>query len=78
MLLLYKIDNDKEQREADEQANQDRIVIYNEIIDVLKSILFIITNKDKASRKSPKLFEEPKTPGSPVSEEFNIEKIMYE
>ena len=59
VLKMYKIDNDKEEREQEEQLNQDRIVIYNEVIDVLKSLLFIVVKADQASlNKSGKLFED--------------------
>ena len=72
VLKLYKIDNDKEQREADEQTNQDRIVIYNEIIDVMKSILFTITQIDQPIQKrKPHIFCGDKDTNT------NLESIMY-
>ena len=73
-----KIDNDKEEREAEEQANQDKIVIYNEIIDVMKSLLFIIARKDQQTRKkTPKLFAESKADFLETPK-FTLEKVMYE
>jgi len=41
ILCDYKLDDDQQVKMEAEDAKQDKIVIYNEIINVLKSILFI-------------------------------------
>lgn len=51
ILKDYKIDNMKEKKanQNEESLKQDQIVIYNEIIDVMRSILFIINKEDQRS-----------------------------
>lgn len=52
ILYDYKLDDDIENFKKEEDKKQDRIVIYSEIIEVLKTILFIFKQKEKAKLKT--------------------------
>lgn len=47
ILCDYKMDNDVQALKQEEDKLQDNIVIYSEIVEVLKCILFIIKQKEK-------------------------------
>lgn len=49
ILKDYKINNEKERNEnqKEESLKQDQIILYNEIIDVIRAILYIITKIDQ-------------------------------
>jgi len=51
ILCDYKMDNDTLVLKQEEDQKQDNIVIYSEIVEVLKCILFIIKQKEKAKLK---------------------------
>lgn len=56
ILKDYKINNEKERKavQKEESEKQDQIVIYNEIIDVMRSILYIVTKEDAKTREKKK------------------------
>ena len=47
ILKNYKMDEDQELKRLEEEETSDKIIIYNEIIEVLKSIYFIFRQKEK-------------------------------
>ena len=47
----YKMDDDKQVKMEEEDMKQDKIVIFNEIISVLKSILFLFQQKQNQKLK---------------------------
>jgi len=51
ILCDYKMDDDTLVLKKEEDKKQDKIVIYKEIVEVLKSILFIIKQKEKQKLK---------------------------
>ncbi len=50
VLCNYQDQSDNKKAKEDEEFKQDKIVIYNEIIDVMRSVLHMFYKKEEAAR----------------------------
>lgn len=79
--VLYEYNEDVTVGGEDEQSKedklQDKIVIYNELIDTMRAIMNIFKSK-KASKLKKKKGAKSNDPKVPVHEQFNIRKETKE
>lgn len=58
VLCDYKLDNDKYERIQEETLVKDKIVIYNEIIDTIRSIIFLFGQRKTEIYKKDKVIDD--------------------
>jgi hypothetical protein len=54
VLADYKLAEEEEKEKAEEEFNKDKVVLYNEIMDVLRAIMHIYKQKENEDRSRRK------------------------
>lgn len=78
ILCNYSDQEDNSNEKVKEEAKQDRIVIYNEVIDVMKAIYYLVKKNDKENKASKSQKNIPDYLFSLEQEEYESQKFLID